>query len=404
MKQKTKFFYTAGLVSIMALAPLRTLADPPNQHFMTASPAESRLLDEFEPYQQRDSIINRKMDDDIRKRNYQAAIRDSLRRIDTDRKIVIELAHRSESIKVLATGQLNLACVTLGELYEYKRDYVRALMYYCEPWFVRNTGEIPTEFSTDSRVTTKLVNKRSPFSEPEFNARFQADFGGSTSEDLTQSAVCYYHLGNYGMVALASAIDKPASQVEVLYKKLKAANVWNLPSNQAKQISGASGLYLKMLVNLGWPDLIGERLAIHRLKDAIRLDPGNASLWATLGETYDGGLDFNEATVKNLLMSIAAYKQAAKLAPSNAQYWANIGGTYEGIDQMLEQQTDTSQEIKQLILYGQAAIAADHVALSLKYNNRIVQSIASLQSEIKSWQDEYNIVLHKEEDAALQKH
>ena len=206
------------------------------------------------------------------------------------------------------------------------------------------------------------------------------------------------------MAVLASAIDLPSSQVEALYKKLKDANVWTLPTKQAKQSSGADRLYLKTLVAFGSLDSIGDRLAIRRLKDAIRMDPTNPAIWSRLGRAYGGWLDFNAATVKNLLMSIAAYKQAVKLEPSNAQYWANIGGTYEGIDQMLEQQANTSQEIKQLILYGQDAIAADHVSLRLKYNNRIVQSIASLQSEIKSWQNKYNIVLHKEEDAALQKH
>ncbi len=171
MKQKTKFFYTTCLVSIMALVPLPTLADPPNHHYMTFSPALGRVLNEFEPYQQRDSIANNKMADDIRKRNYQAAIQDSLRRIDTDRKIVMELKHRSESIKILASLQLAGACDTLGELYEYKRDYVRALMYYCAPWFLRNTGELPTEFTSTSEETMKLLNKRTPFNEPRISVR-----------------------------------------------------------------------------------------------------------------------------------------------------------------------------------------------------------------------------------------
>lgn len=398
MYKKLQYCCIVGLACIMTLVPLRIMADPFSQHVIMETTAQLRLEQELIPYEQRDIVLNNYMNRDsilynkiyrdIEKRNYQLAIKYELKRIETDRKIVLESAHYSKAVNASAFGLLFETCDELGELYEYKRDYVHALMFYCAPWFYRNTGELPTDFSLVSDETIRLMNMRAPLNYTDL-VTFAPGFGYSSPTDAYYAGICYYHLGNYGMAALASANDESASQVQALFQKLNAANVWKLPSNEARQAAGGDQSYLKTLIDAGWIDFMGERLALRHLKKAAQLDPGNVKIWDYLGDIYSSGLDNNDTSLKDYLNFLAVSKHAARLDPTNAEYWYDIGDAYEMIDNIKMLHPMTSQEFKQGIQDAQSAISAYKDSIKLKKDYYIWKLIVGLKMNIKAWQKEY---------------
>jgi tetratricopeptide (TPR) repeat protein len=350
-------------------------------------------MDQFEPYVLRDTGIESRVEADIRAGNTPLAMDDSLKRIRADWDSLQELADRDAALKKMARDQLFFACDELGQLYEYQRDYVHALMYYSAPWFYSKTGQLPSDFSVNSSQTLRLINRKPPFSA----ARHEPLIPGTHIPVCTSNAaICYYHLGNYGMACLAAARFEPLSRALALYKQLNDANVWNVAPEQAKKASNADRYYVQALIFYGGSDSIGNNLIARRLKAALRIEPGNPKIWKLLGDAYNYGFSLRQATVQNKLSAIEDYRQAARLDPNNAEYWDAIGGTYERIDQMQQPDFNAPSSIYlAMIQYAREAIAAYKVSLGIQVNYDIPHSIAALRSEIKSWQQTYNLLQHE---------
>ncbi len=387
-----QFVCMTCLVLALGMAPLQSGADGYSQHGMPLPPAEGRILDEFEPYLLRDSGIESRVQVDIRANNIPLAMKDALKRIQVDLRSLQELSHRGHALKNMARTQLFFACDDLGQLYEYERDYVHALMFYCARWFYGKTGELPLDFSVDSAQTLRLINRKPPFSP----GRYESVVSGTHIPIVsTEAAICYYRLGNYGMACLAAVNLSPDAEKIAVYQKLNASHVWNLPAKRAKLVSDADRYYAIALSSCGF-DVIGSHLTVRRLNAALKIDPRNPEVWNMLGTVYGRGFLFNEATVRDLLSAITYYRQAARFDPNNAKYWDEIGGTYEAIDQILQvEPNSTSLTFLTMIQYARNAIAAYKVSLGIKVNYDTPHTIAYLESQIKSWQQTVNLLRHE---------
>ena len=386
-------FCAISFVFAVALLPLGSAAAQANPHSMPSTPRETQLDEEFEPYVLRDTGIEARVEADIRAGNTPLAMDDSLKRIRADWDSLQELADRDAALKKMARDRLFHTCDALGQLYEYQRDYVHALMYYSAPWFYSKTGELPSDFSANCAQTLRLINRKPPFSA----ARHEPLIPGTHIPACTSNAaICYYHLGNYGMACLAAARFKPLLKVLALYNQLNDANVWNVAPEQAKKASDADRYYVQALTDSGF-DNIGNNLTIRRLRAALRIEPGNPKIWKMLGHAYTDGFAFKQVTVHDELSAIKAYRQAVKLYPNNAEYWDAIGGTYERIGQMQQPDFNAPSSIYlAMIQYAREAIAAYKVSLGIQVNYDIPHSIAALRSEIKSWQQTVNLLQHKQ--------
>lgn len=387
-----QFVCITCLVLALGMVPLRSAADRYNPHSMPSTPRDTQLGEEFEQYVLRDTRIEEMVDGDIRAGNIPLAIKDRLNRIQVDLHSLQELSHRGHDLKKMAQTQLFFACDDLGELYEYERDYVHALMFYCARWFYSKSGELPSDFSANSVQTLRLINRKPPFSP----GRYESVVSGTDIPIVSaDAAICYYHLGNYGMACLAP-LSFDTSELIANYKHLNAVRVWSLPPEQAKRVSDADRYYVNALTTSGY-DAIGSHLIVRRLKAALKIEQGNSKILNMLGIVYGHGFLFKEATVRDLLSAIAYYKQAARLEPNNAKYWDEIGGTYEAIDQVIQvEPNSTSLTFLTMIQYAREAIAAYNVSLGIKVNYDIPRSIATLRSEIKSWQQTYNLLQHEQ--------
>ncbi len=386
-------FCAISFVFAVALLPLGSAAAQANPHAMRVSPADSRLMDQFEPYELRDTGIETRVAADIRAHNIPLAMKDALKRIQVDLRSLQELSHRGHALKKMARDQLFFACDDLGELYEYERDYVHSLMYYCASWFYSKTGELPSDFSVNSSQTLRLINRKPPFSP----GRYESVVSGTHIPIVsTEAAICYYRLGNYGMTCLASVSQQREADIIKVYNQLNASHVWNLPAKQAKLVSDADRYYATALSSCGF-DGIGGSLTVRRLKTALKIEPRNPEVWNLLGFVYGHGFLFNEATVRDLLSAITYYRQAARLDPNNAKYWDEIGGTYEAIDQIIQgEPNSTSLTFLTMIQYAREAIAAYNVSLGIKVNYDTPHTIAYLESQIKSWQQTVNLLQHEQ--------
>ncbi len=387
-----QFVCMTCLVLALGMAPLQSGADGYSQHGMPLPPAEGRILDEFEPYLLRDSGIESRVQVDIRANNIPLAMKDALKRIQVDLRSLQELSHRGHALKNMARTQLFFACDDLGELYEYERDYVHALMFYCASWFYSKTGELPSDFSVNSAQTLRLINRKPPFSPGRYE---RVLLGTHVPIVFTDAAVCYYHLGNYGMTCLASVSQQGEADIIKVYNQLSATHVWNLPAKQAKLVSDADRYYATALSSCGF-DAVGGLLTVRRLKTALKIEPRNPKIWDMLANVYSHGFLCNGRTVRDLLLAITYYRRAARLEPDNAKYWDEIGGTYEAVDQILQvEPNSTSLTFLTMIQYAREAIAAYNVSLGIKVNYDIPRSIATLRSEIKSWQQTVNLLRHE---------
>ncbi len=396
-KQRTnvnivQFVCISCLVLALGMTPLQSAADGYNPHGMPLSPADARLMDQFQPYVVRDSRIEDMVDGDIRAGNMPQAIKDGLKRMQVDRHSLQELSDNGHALKKMVRMQLFFACDELGQLYEYERDYVHALMFYCARWFYGKTGELPSDFYVDSAQTLRLINRKPPFSP----GRYESVVSGTHIPIVsTAAAICYYRLGNYGMACLAAVNLSPDSEKIAVYQKLNASHVWNLPAKRAKLVSDADRYYAIALSSCGF-DVIGSHLTVRRLNAALKIEPRNPEVWNMLGTVYGRGFLFNEATVRDLLSAITYYRQAARFDPNNAKYWDEIGGPYEAIDQILQvEPNSTSLTFLTMIQYARNAIAAYKVSLGIKVNYDTPHTIAYLESQIKSWQQTVNLLQHE---------